>query len=50
MATSYGQAVSDQTYMGAEATASAGAIVSQQGGSESIFHNPAGLADLDVMQ
>jgi len=50
MATSYGQAVSDQTYMGAEATALAGAIVSQQGSSESIFHNPAGLAGLDAIQ
>jgi len=46
---SFGQ-ISDQPYMGAEATALVGAIVSQKGGSESIFHNPAGMVGIDVMQ
>ena len=42
--------VSDYAYMGAEATALAGANVSQRGGSESIYHNPAGIAEINTIR
>ena len=49
LATSFAQ-VSDYAYMGAEATALAGANVSQRGGSESIYHNPAGIAEINTIR
>ena len=42
--------ISDNTYIGAEATALSGTMVSQQNGSESIFYNPAGISNLESMQ
>ena len=42
--------VSDYTYTGSQASAMAGAIVSEKGGNWSIFHNPAGLAEIDGNQ
>ena len=41
--------VSDYAYTGAEATAMAGAIVSEKGGNWSIFHNPAGMTEIKGM-
>ena len=49
LTTSFAQ-VSDYAYTGAEATALAGAIVAQRGGSESIFHNPAGIVEINMIQ
>ena len=39
--------VSDNTYTSAEASAMAGAIVAERGNDWSIFHNPAGLTEID---
>ena len=39
--------VSDYTYTGAEVSAMAGAVVAEQGNNWSIFHNPAGLTEID---
>jgi len=39
--------VSDFAYTGAEASAMAGAVVSERGGNWSIFHNPAGITEID---
>jgi len=41
------QVASDYTYTGAEATALAGAVVANPGNTTSLFHNPAGIAELD---
>ena len=39
--------VSDFAYTGAEAAAMAGAVVSEEGNGWSIFHNPAGMTEID---
>ena len=39
--------VSDYAYTGAEASAMAGAIVAEKGDNWSIFHNPAGITEID---
>ena len=39
--------VSDYAYTGAEASAMAGAVVAEKGNNWSIFHNPAGLTEID---
>ena len=39
--------VSDYAYTGAEASAMAGAIVAEKGNNWSIFHNPAGMTEID---
>ena len=39
--------VSDFAYTGAEASAMAGAVVSEIGGNWSLFHNPAGMTEID---
>ena len=39
--------VSDYAYTGAQASAMVGAVVSDRGGNWSIFHNPAGMAEID---
>ena len=46
LATSFAQ-VSDYAYTGAQASAMVGAVVSDRGGNWSIFHNPAGMAEID---
>ena len=38
--------VSDYAYTGAETSAMAGAVVAEEGGDWSIFHNPAGLTEI----
>ncbi len=43
----FGQVASDYVYTGAEATAMAGAVVANPGSEASLFHNPAGLAEID---
>tara|TARA_Y100000590_G_scaffold421457_1_gene525147 strand:+ start:905 stop:1792 length:888 start_codon:yes stop_codon:yes gene_type:complete len=45
--TSIGQTISDYAFTGAKTTAQAGAVVSEKGGIENIFHNPAGIVELD---
>ena len=42
--------VSDYAYTGAEASAMAGAIVAEKGNNWSIFHNPAGLTEINGTQ
>ena len=39
--------VSDFAYTGAEASAMAGAVVAEEGNDWSIFHNPAGLTEIN---
>ena len=39
--------VSDYTYTGADASAMVGAVVAEKGNNWSIFHNPAGLTEID---
>ena len=39
--------VSDYGYTGAEASAMAGAIVAEEGGNWSMFHNPAGMVEIN---
>ena len=39
--------VSDFAYTGAEVSAMAGAVVAEKGNNWSIFHNPAGLTEID---
>ena len=39
--------VSDYAYTGAEASAMAGAVVAEKGNNWSIFHNPAGITEID---
>ena len=39
--------VSDYAYTGAGASAMAGAVVSEEGGDWSIYHNPAGMTEID---
>jgi len=39
--------VSDYAYTGAEVSAMAGAVVAEKGNNWSIFHNPAGLTEID---
>ena len=46
---SYAQ-VSDYAYTGAEASAMAGAVVAEAGSNWSIFHNPAGITEVDGLQ
>ena len=47
---SYAQTVSDYSYTGTVATAMAGAVVAEEGKSWSIFHNPAGMTEIETMQ
>ena len=47
---SYAQTVSDYAYTGTEATAMAGAVVAEEGKNWSIFHNPAGMTEIEAMQ
>ena len=49
LATTFAQ-VSDYAYTGAEASAMAGAVVAEEGNNWSIFHNPAGLTEIDGSQ
>ena len=44
---SLSQSISDYTYTGAEVSALAGAVVSKPGNTWSIFHNPAGIAEIN---
>ena len=44
---SFAQTISDYSYTGAKTTALAGAVVSDKNGSESIFHNPASITEVD---
>ena len=46
LTTSFAQ-VSDYAYTGAQASAMVGAVVSERGGNWSIFHNPAGMTEID---
>jgi len=43
----WSQVATDYAYTGAQATALAGAVAAQPGGESSLFHNPAGLAELE---
>ena len=44
------QTVSDYAYTHAEVSAMAGAVVAESGSNWSIFHNPAGIAEVDGLQ
>jgi len=44
------QTVSDNAYIHAEASAMAGAVVAEAGSNWSIFHNPAGITEVDWLQ
>ena len=46
----FSQTVSDYAYTGAEASAMAGAVVSEEGSDWSIFHNPAGMVEIEKMR
>ena len=45
----FAQTVSDYSYTGAGASAMAGAVVAEHGNGLSIFHNPAGITEIDGM-
>jgi len=47
---SFAQTVSDYAYTHAEASAMAGAVVAEAGSNWSIFHNPAGITEVDGTQ
>jgi len=47
LSATFSQTVSDYAYTGAEVAAMAGAIVSEEGGNWSIFHNPAGITEIE---
>ena len=47
---SFSQTVSDYAYTHAEVSALAGAVVSENGNSWSIFHNPAGIVEVEDIQ
>ena len=44
---SFAQTVSDYAYTGAKVSAMAGAVVAETGSNWSIFHNPAGITEVD---
>ena len=44
---SFAQTVSDYAYTHAKVAAMAGAVVSESGNNWSIFHNPAGITEVD---
>ena len=44
------QTVSDNAYTHAEVSAMAGAVVAETGSNWSIFHNPAGITEVDGLQ
>ena len=46
----FGQTVSDYTYTHAEVSAMAGAVAAEAGRNWSIFHNPAGITEVDGLQ
>jgi len=46
----FAQTVSDYAYTGAEVSAMAGAVVAENGNNWSIFHNPAGIAEIDEIR
>ncbi|MBC8255764.1 MAG: type IX secretion system membrane protein PorP/SprF [Candidatus Marinimicrobia bacterium] len=45
----FAQTVSDFAYTGAKVSAMAGAVVAEKGNNWSIFHNPAGITEIDGM-
>ena len=50
LTSTFAQTVSDYAYTGAEASAMAGAVVAEKGNNWSIFHNPAGIAEIDEIR
>tara|TARA_Y100000589_G_C27098189_1_gene606879 strand:- start:408 stop:1292 length:885 start_codon:yes stop_codon:yes gene_type:complete len=46
----FSQSISDYAYTGFEGTSLCGAVVAQKGGNWSVYHNPAGLSELDNIQ
>jgi len=47
---SFTQTVSDYAYTSAQVSAMAGAVVAENGNNWSIFHNPAGIAEIDEIR
>ena len=47
---SFSQTLSDNAYTGAQVFAMAGAVVSEEGDDWSIFHNPAGITEIDKIR
>ena len=47
---SFSQTVSDYPYTSAQVSAMAGAVVAENGNDWSIFHNPAGIVEIDVVR
>ena len=44
------QSITDYAYTGYEGTSLCGSVVSNKGGNWSLYHNPAGIADIDQIE